>query len=150
MKNVMIAAACGALVLSGCSGGEESAEETAGPAVVEMPVSGHSLLVGGPAEQVGRERVSGTPLFVNGCLGAQEGTSSFLVVWPSGTNVDRAGSDAIEIDGEVLGPGGSFVGKGTYVFSQPFPEQFPDIPLRCLGPNQQKIVWVQEIDEITE
>lgn len=150
MKNVMIAAACGVLVLSACSGDEESPEETTGPAVVEMPVSGHSLLVAGPSEEVGQERLSGTPVFVNGCLGAQTGTTTHLVVWPSGTNVDRAGSDAIEIDGDVLGPGGSFVGKGTFVSAQPFPEQFPEIPLRCLGPNQEKIAWVQEIDEITE
>ena len=150
MKNVMIAAACGVLLLSGCSGDEDPPEETTGPAVVEMPVSGHSLLVGGPTEEVGQERLSGKPVFVNGCLGAETGTTTYLVVWPSGTNVDRAGSDAIEIDGEVLGPGGSFVGKGTFVSAQPFPVQFPEIPLRCLGPNQEKIAWVQEIDEITE
>ena len=150
MKSVMIAAACGVLVLSGCSGDEESPEETTGPAVVEMPVSGHSLLVAGPTEDVGQERLTGKPVFVNGCLSAQTGTVTYLVVWPSGTNVDRAGSDAIEIDGEVLQPGGSFVGKGVFVTAQPFPEQFPQIPIRCLAANQEKIAWVQEIDEITE
>ena len=50
----------------------------------------------------------------------------------------------------MLQPGGTFVGQGKFVYAQPFPEQFPDIPIRCLGPNQEKIAWVQEIDEITE
>lgn len=146
---MMTAAACGVLALSGCSG-EDSPESTPGPNVVEMPVSGSSLLVAGPTDEVSDERLSGKPVLVNGCLGAQSGTTTFLVVWPSGTNVDRADSDALEIDGEVLEPGGSFVGKGTFVSAQPFPDQFPDIPLQCLGPNQEKIAWVQEIDEITE
>lgn len=146
---MMIAAACGVLVLSGCSG-EDSPEPTSGPTVVEMPVSGSSLLVGGPADEISDERLTGKPVFVNGCLGAQSGTTTFLVVWPSGTTVDRADSDALEIDGEVLVPGGSFVGKGRFVSAQPFPDQFPEIPLQCLGPNQEKIAWVQQIDEITE
>jgi hypothetical protein len=146
---MMIAAGCGVLVLSGCSG-DDSAEPTSGPTVVKMPVSGHSLLVGGPVDEVNQERLSGKPTFVNGCLGAQTGTATYLVVWPDGTNVDRADSDAIEIDGKVLEPGASFVGKGTFVSSQPFPEEFPEIPLGCLGPNEEKIAWVQEIDEITE
>lgn len=149
MKRMMTVAACGVLVLSGCSG-EDSPNPTTGPTVVEMPVSGSSLLVAGPTDEISDERLSGKPVFVNGCLGAQTGTTTFLVVWPSGTNVDRADSDAIEIDGEVLEPGGSFVGKGTFVSAQPFPEEFPSIPLQCLGPNEEKIAWVQEIDEITE
>lgn len=149
MKSIVIAAACGVLVLSGCSGDEEP-PETTGPAVVEMPVSGHSLLVAGPTDEIGQERLTGKPVSVSGCLGMQTGTVTYLVVWPSGTNVDRAGSDAIEIDGEVLQPGGSFVGKGTFVTAQPFPEQFPQIPIRCLAANREKIAWVQEIDEITE
>ncbi len=151
MKRMLIAAGCGVLFLSGCSGDDSgSGEPTSGPTVVEMPVSGHSLLVAGPTDDVNDERIAGKPMFVNGCLGAQSGTTTFLVVWPDGTNLARADSDAIEIDGEVLEPGGSFVGKGTFVTAQPFPEQFPEIPLRCLGPNQEKIAWVQEIDEVTE
>lgn len=146
---MMSVAACGVLVLSGCSG-DESPEPTTGPTVVEMPVSGSSLLVAGPTDEVSDERLSGRPVFINGCLGAETGTTTYLVVWPSGTNVDRADSDAIEYDGEVLEPGASFVGKGMFVSAQPFPDEFPDIPLRCLGPNQEKIAWVQEIDEITE
>lgn len=146
---MMTAAACGVLVLSGCSG-EDSPEPVTGPTAVEMPVSGSSLLIAGPTDEISDERIIGKPVFVNGCLGAQSGTTTFLVVWPSGTNIDRADSDAIEIDGEVLEPGGSFVGKGIFVSAQPFPRQFPEIPLRCLGPNQEKIAWVQKIDEITE
>lgn len=145
----MIAAACGVLVLSGCSD-EGTAEPTTGPTVVELPVSGNQLVVAGPVDEaeVGSERLTGKPVFVNGCLGAQAGTKTFLVVWPSGTTVAGSGSDAIELDGKVLQPGGSFVGRGTFVSSQPFPDQFPTIPLRCLAANQERIAWVQEIDEI--
>lgn len=148
-KRMMTVAACGVLVLSGCSG-DDSAEPTTGPTVVTMPVSGASLLVAGPTDEVNDERLTGKPTFVNGCLGAQAGTKTFLVVWPSGTTVDRSDSDALRINGEVLAPGASFVGRGTFVSAQPFPSQFPDIPLRCLAPNDEKIAWVQEIDEITE
>jgi hypothetical protein len=147
---MMIAAASGVLVLTGCSGDDESAEPTTDPTVVEMPVSGSSLLVAGPADEVSDERLTGKPVFVNGCLGAETGNQTFLVVWPSGTTVDRSDSDAIVLDGEVLEPGGSFIGRGLFVTAQPFPDQFPDIPLQCLGPNQEKIAWVQEIDEIAE
>lgn len=150
MRTVLTAAVCGVLVLSGCGGDEESPEPTSGPTAVEMPVSGHQLLVAGPAPTVHDERISGTPVFINGCLGAQAGTESFLVVWPSGTTLAGSESDALEYDGEVLGPGGSFVGRGRFVVAQPFPEQFPEIPLKCLGPNDQKIAWVEEIDEIQE
>jgi hypothetical protein len=149
-KSVVVTAACGALLLSGCGSEDEAANATPGPTTVQMPVSGHSLLIAGPADQVADERLTGKPVFVNGCLGAQTGTQTFLVVWPDGTTVAGSDSDALEYDGEVLEPGGSFVGRGRFVVAQPFPEQFPEIPLKCLGPNQEKIAWVQEIDEIQE
>lgn len=150
MKSVVATTACGVLLLSGCGGGEEAPEATPGPTTVEMPVSGHALLIAGPADDVKDERITGKPVFVNGCLGAQTGTQSFLVVWPDGITVAGSDTDAIEYDGKVLEPGGSFVGRGQFVLAQPFPEQFPEIPLKCLGPNQEKIAWVQEIDEIQE
>lgn len=150
MNRALATAVCGVVALSGCGGDDESPEATAGPAVVTMPVSGHSLLVAGPADDVQDERLTGKPVFVNGCLGAQTGTQTFLVVWPDGTTVAGADSDSIEYDGQVLEPGGSFVGRGQFVLAQPFPEQFPEIPLKCLGPNQEKIAWVQKIDEIQE
>lgn len=146
-----IAAACGVLAVSGCSDGG-AAEPASGPTVVEMPVSGNQLVVAGPVDdsEAGNERLTGKPVFVNGCLGARAGTKTYLVVWPSGTTVAGPESDAIEHDGQVLEPGSSFVGRGTFVTSQPFPRQFPTLPLRCLAANQEKIAWVQRIDEVEE
>jgi hypothetical protein len=148
---MIVAAACGVLVLSGCSDdGGDGGEPSQGPTAIEMPVSGSTLLVAGPVEEVDGERITGKPVFVNGCLGAQSGTTTFLVVWPSGTTLDRNDTDSLRLGDQVLDPGGSFVGHGKFVDAQPFPRQFPDIPLSCLGPNQEKIAWVQEIDEINE
>ena len=148
---MLIAAACGVLVLAGCSG-DEASEPTSGPTVVRMPVSGNHLVVAGPVDdsEAGSERLTGQPVFVNGCLGAQAGTKTYLVAWPSGTNVAGPDSDAIEYDGQVLEPGSSFVGRGTFVSTRPLPRQFPTLPSRCLAANQEKIAWVQRIDEIEE
>jgi hypothetical protein len=142
--------ACGVLVLSGCSDDGGAGEPSDEPTAIEMPVSGSTLLVGGPVDEVEEERITGKPVFVNGCLGAQSGTTTFLVVWPSGTSLDRNDADSLRFGDQVLDPGGSFVGRGTFVNAQPFPTQFPEIPLSCLGPNQEKIAWVQEVDEVNE
>jgi hypothetical protein len=147
---VIAAAACGVLVLSGCSDDGDAGEVNEGPAVIEMPVSESTLLVAGPADEIGEDRITGKPVFVNGCLGAQAGTTTFLVVWPSGTSLERNDTDSLQFGDLVLDPGGSFVGRGTFVNAQPFPTQFPDIPIKCLGPNQEKIAWVQEVDEVNE
>ena len=87
---------------------------------------------------------------VAGCLGAQTGTQTFLVVWPSGTKVVGSNASAIEVGDHTIEAEQSFVGKGTFVSGQPFPTQFPEIPLQCLGPNEEKIAWVQEIDQVNE
>ncbi len=144
-----MAAACGVLVLAGCSDGE-GAEPSAGPTAIEMPVSGATLLVAGPVDEVAGERITGKPVIVNGCLGAQSGTETFLVVWPSGTTLDRSDTDSLKLGDRVLGPNASFVGHGTFVTEPPFPDALPEIPLHCLGPQQEKIAWVQEVDEVTE
>ncbi|MFC6285762.1 hypothetical protein ACFP3Q_01130 [Nocardioides sp. GCM10027113] len=139
--------------LAGC-GGDDASPAAEGPTAIEMPVSGNSLLVAGTPDEVGDVRFEGTPRFVNGCLGAEagsaEGLKNYLVVWPDGTTVAGAEDDSLVLDGDVLEPGSSFVGKGIEVSGQPFPDEFPDIPIRCLGPNQENIWWVQEIEEITE
>ena len=150
VKYLLVTAVLGA-ALTGCSDDEPSAE-TDGPTLVQMPVSESVLMVGGqvPDGDAGDERTAGKPVFVNGCLGAQNGGKSYLVVWPAGTNVAGADSDAIRIGDEVLEPGQSFVGTGTFISGQPFPEEFPQIPLKCLAPNAEKIMWVQEISEISD
>jgi hypothetical protein len=145
----MTAAVCGVLVLSGCSS-DDSEPEVEGPTVLAMPVSKSALLIAGDVDEPSEEKLTGKPVFVNGCLGAQNGTTTFLVVWPDGTNVASPDADALEYEGEVLEPGSSFTGRGTFVTSKPFPEEFPTIPLKCLSANQEKIMWLQEIDEITE
>lgn len=152
MRRTIVAAVCGVLALSGCSDDGEAGEPSEGPTAIEMPVSGSTLLVAGPVDEVAEERITGKPVFVNGCLGAQSGTTTFLVVWPSGTTLARNDADSLRFgdDDLVLDPGGSFVGRGTFVNAQPFPFAFPDIPISCLGPNQEKIAWVQEVDEVNE
>lgn len=151
LTHAIAAAACGVLVLSGCSGdGGDDQDATEGPALVSMPVSGSVLMVGGPVDKVGEELVEGKPVFVNGCLGATNGEKNFLVVWPDGTTVAGPDDDSIRLGDDLLEPGQSFTGKGAYVDTKAMPEQFPEIPLSCLGPNAEKIMWVQEITSISD
>ena len=154
-RRVLALALCAVLALPACSddgggGGEEP--KRGGPAVVELPGSKASLLVGGPVgeKDLGEVRFEGKPVVLNGCLGAASGDREFLVVWPDSTALDSTEGDALDFDGQVLDADGTFVGSGTLVYRQPFPEQFPDIPIRCLGPNQEPVVWLQEIDSISE
>ena len=153
-RSVLAAALCAVLALSACSddGGGEEEPKRGGPAVVELPSSKASLLVGGPVDAAdrGEVRFEGKPVTVNGCLGAASGDRTFLVVWPDSTALDSVEGDSLDFDGQVLDPDGTFVGTGTLVYRQPFPEQFPDIPIRCLGPNQEPVVWLQEIDSVSE
>jgi hypothetical protein len=148
------AAACAALLLTGCGSDEDAAPAVEGPTVIDMPVSGNRLMVGGEPDEVGGERFEGKPTFLYGCLGAEsgsaEGMKQHLVVWPEGTTVAGGEDDSLKIGDEVLEPGSSFVGRGISVSKQPFPEGFPDIPIQCLAATQDTIWWVQEIDEITE
>lgn len=148
MKSVIVAAACGVVLLSGCSGADGDA--TQGPALVKMPISESVLMVGGPVSEVDGEVLKGKPVFVNGCLGAASGDKNYLVVWPDGTNVAGPDNDSIQFGDEVLEPGQSFTGKGTFVDTNQLPQQFPQIPLKCLGPNEEKIMWVQEITQISD
>lgn len=151
MKSVIVAAACGVLLVSGCSGDDEtSSDAPQGPTLVTMPVSGSVLMVGGSVTDVDDELLKGKPVFVNGCLGAETAEKTYLVVWPDGTNVAGADSDSIQVGDEVLEPGQSFVGTGTFVTGKPFPQQFPEIPLKCLGPNEENIMWVQKITDVTD
>jgi len=145
---VLVAALAGALLLGGCS--DDAPDEPDGPTLVTMPVSESVLMVGGPLEDTDDEVLKGKPVFVNGCLGAESGDKTYLVVWPSGTNVAGPDTDSLRIGDQVLDPGQSFTGRGTYVTSKPFPVQFPEIPLECLAPNQENIMWVQEITEVTD
>lgn len=148
MKSVIVAA-CAALLLSGCSGDDETQDGPKGPALVTMPVSKSVLMVGGPVRETGEELLKGKPAFVNGCLGATSGDKNYLVVWPDGTNVAGPDTDAVRFGDEVLEPGQSFTGKGALVDTKAMPQQFPDIPLKCLGPNEELIMWVHEITEIS-
>ena len=138
-------------VLSGCgsSGSDPATDE---PTVVTLPQSGNSLLVAGPTSgEPLTERLIGKPVPVSGgCLGAQSGTKQFLVIWPHGTTVSTAEGESLQVDGEQLPPGGSFTGTGGWVTSKPFPAEFPDVPLKCLAPNQEKIMWLQEITQTEE
>lgn len=144
--------ACAVLLLAGCSGGDGDSADAPGPGVATLPSSGTQLLVGGPVaeEDRGDTTFQLRPVVVNGCLGGTTGERTFLVVWPSDIALADTDSDELEHDGQVLSADGSFTGTGTMVFSQPFPESFPDIPIRCLGPNTEPVVWLQEIDEISE
>jgi hypothetical protein len=56
----------------------------------------------------------------------------------------------LRIGDDLLEPGASFLARGITVDGEPFPEEFPDIPIQCLGANTEKIWWVQEIVEINE
>lgn len=143
-----LVAALAAALLAGCS--DDAPQESDGPALVAMPVSKSVLMVGGPLEEPDDEVLKGKPVFVNGCLGVQSGEKTYLVVWPSGTNVAGPDSDAIRIGDQVLEPGQSFAGRGTYVLGKPFPVQFPEVPITCLGPSEENIMWVQEITEVTD
>lgn len=149
-KNLVTAAVCGVVLVSGCSSDDDEAEATTGPAVISMPVSQSALLVAGPVSDPADEQLRGKPVSVNGCLGAVSGEITYLVVWPDGTTVAGPDSDALQIGDDVLEPGQSFVGTGTFVTGKPFPAQFPELPLKCLGANTEKIMWLQEIDEISE
>lgn len=150
MRRAAVAASC-VLVLSACSGDDEGGGEgSTGPAVAELPGSGAQVLVAGPTDDAGQERITGKPVVVNGCLGAETTDKTFLVVWPSGTALATEDGDGIRVGDHLIDPDTTFVGTGTLVFAQPFPEQFPSIPLRCLGPAQEAIAWVQEVDEVTQ
>ena len=144
----VLSGALSGVLLAGCS--DDAPDEPDGPTLVTMPVSKSVLMVGGPLEDEDDEVLKGKPVFVNGCLGAESGEKTYLVVWPSGTNVAGPDTDSLRVGDQVLEPGQSFTGRGTYVTDKPFPVQFPEIPLKCLAPNQENIMWVQEITEVTD
>jgi hypothetical protein len=139
----------GSLLAAGCDGNSGAGENAIhGPAAEKLPVSGALLLVSGPFNGTGAERITGTPEFVNGCLGAKNDQQTFVVVWPDGTAVTSPKDDTIKVDGKSIPVGSTFVAKGSFVHT-PFPDQLPDIPLACQGGGLNGVAWIQEVTSVT-
>jgi hypothetical protein len=137
-----------ALLTAGCGGEKKGIE---GPAAVTLPVSGKVLLVSGPfhASDMG-EVMEGKPQFVNGrCLGFDNNGQVYVAVWPNGTKVVSSDDDSIIVDGHTISPDSTFSMKASMVH-QPFPKQFPQLPLPCLGDGVQPVAWVQQVTRVEE
>jgi hypothetical protein len=107
------------------------------------------LLVAGSFSGQGTDDITGTPTFVNGCLGGKNDEKEFVVVWPDGTRVTGPDDDTIIVDGHSIPEGSTFEAKGYFVH-QPFPAQLPPIPLRCQAGGQTEVAWVQKVTSVTE
>ena len=136
------------LLLAGCSGDERPAG-LHGPTAEPLPVSKATLLVAGPFSGEGSDEISGTPTFVNGCLGGKNDQKEFVVVWPDGTRITGAKDDTIVVDGHSIPAGSTFQATGYFVH-QPFPKQLPDVPIQCLAGDQTEVAWVQKVTSVTQ
>jgi hypothetical protein len=137
-----------ALVLVGCGGPKKGIE---GPAAVQLPVSGKVLLVAGAFRDSDMGDVmEGTPKFVNSrCLGFLSGDQVYVAVWPNGTRIASSDDDSIFVDGHEITPDSNFSMRVSMVH-QPFPKQFPELPLPCVGDGLQPIAWVHQVTRVEE
>jgi hypothetical protein len=136
------------LALAGCGGPKKGIE---GPAAVKLPVSGQVLLVAGAfhATDMG-EVMEGTPKFVNHrCLGFLSGDQVYVAVWPNGTRIASADDDSIIVNGHEITPDSNFSMRVSMVH-QPFPKQFPELPLPCIGDGLQAVAWVHQVTRVEE
>ena len=147
-RSILLVVPLLALVLAGCGGDKKGIE---GPAAATLPVSGKVLLVSGPFHESGMgEVMEGKPQFVNGrCLGFSSDNQVYVAVWPNGTRIASADDDSIIVDGHEITPDTTFSMKVTMVH-QPFPQQFPELPLPCAGDGLQPVAWVHQVTRVEE
>ena len=148
LRSVAVVVALLALVLAGCGKPQKGIE---GPAAVKLPVSGMTLLVSGPfhASDMG-DVMAGKPQFVNGrCLGFDSGGQVYVAVWPNGTKIAGADDDTIIVGGQKI-PSDATVSMKVSLVHQPFPKQFPELPLPCLGDGLQPVAWVHQVLRVQE
>jgi hypothetical protein len=147
-RPVVVVLALLALMLTGCGGDKKG---IAGPAAATLPVSGKVLLVSGAFHASGMgEVMEGKPQFVNGrCLGFSSDDQVYVAVWPTGTRIASADDDSIIVDGRTITPDSTFSMKVTMVH-QPFPKQFPEVPLPCVGDGLQPVAWVHQVTRVEE
>ena len=145
LRSVAVVVALLAFVLAGC--GDKKGIE--GPAAVPLPYSGKILLVSGDfhASDMG-DVMEGKPQIVNGrCLGFSSDDQVYVAVWPNGTKIASPDDDTIIVEGHEITPDSTISMKVTMVH-QPFPKQFPELPLPCAGDGLQPVAWVHQVTRV--
>lgn len=114
-----------ALVLSACAADESR--------------SGPAVLVGGDLRgAAATAETSGTTTVLGSCVGAVSNGTTYVVVWPHGTDPASITVDA------------TFAGGGGYYESRAHP-LLPEIPDDCLAAaTTDEVMWVQSLSEIRE
>lgn len=110
--------------------------------------TGTTVLIG-PDTNGGMDAITGgTTEFVGSCLGARQGSSLYVVVWPDET---RGGDDSasITVGDHRIDLGDAFSGGGGFM-SPPYFDELPEIPADCLeAADADEVMWVQSVDEVT-